>query len=145
MVHIKDEGSHFEAPIETVWAFLQAQDAHEESHSKSTRNRDSKPLTENSMILSMERNVNGQWMKEKNRVTMLPPLGLAIEVLEGPLAGSKFVNIYTPKGNRTGIDIIGEFNSSQIPAAQLEHAVRANLETVFNEDSAALKAFSARK
>jgi hypothetical protein len=145
MVHVKDEGSHFEVPVEMLWKFLQAPDAHGESHSKSTRNHKVEPISETSMLLSMEQNMNGNWVKVKNRITALPPLGVAIEVLEGPMTGSKILNVYTPKGNRTGVDVYGEFVSAQIPAAQLEHAARANLEMVFNEDSEALKAFASRK
>jgi hypothetical protein len=143
MVHIKDEGSHFDAPIETVWKYVNADD-HGPAH-RSTRNQQMKPLTETSFILSQEQNMNGQWVKTANRITVFPPIALSIEVLEGPLAGSKMINVYTPKGNKTGIDVYGEFMSKQIPAAQLEAAVRGNLETVFNEDSAAIKAFASKK
>lgn len=143
MVHIKDEGSHFDAPIETVWKYVQADD-HGPAH-RSTRNQQMKPLTETSFILTQEQNMNGQWVKTANRITVFPPIGLSIEVLEGPMAGSKMINVYTPKGNKTGIDVYGEFMSKQIPPAQLEAAVRGNLETVFNEDSAAIKAFASKK
>ncbi len=144
MVHVKDEGSHFEAPIETLWKFLQAE-THDESHAKSTRNRHVKPLGENMVLITEEANMNGQWVKVANRITMFPPLGTVVEVLEGPMAGSKLANLYTPKGAKTQIDVYGEFTSAQIPAAQLEHAVRANLEAVFNDDTAALKEFVAKK
>jgi len=143
MVHIKDEGSHFEAPIDKIWKYLEAED-HGPAH-KSTRNQQMKPLAENSFILSQEQNMNGQWVKTANRITVFPPVAVSIEVIEGPLAGSKMINVYTPKGNKTGIDVYGEFVSKQIPAAQLEQAVRGNLEMVFNEDSAALKSFVPKK
>jgi hypothetical protein len=145
MVHIKDEGSHFDAPLETVWGFLQAPDDHRASHSTTTRNHQMKPITETSFHLTQERNVNGQWVKEVDRITVHPPLAVVIEVLEGPMAGSTMVNIYSAKGNKTGIDVYGEFNSKMIPAAQLEAAVRGNLESVFNEDQAAIKAFASKK
>ena len=143
MVHIKDEGSHFEVPIDKIWKYLEAED-HGPAH-KSTRNQQMKPLAENSFILSQEQNMNGQWVKTANRITVFPPVAVSIEVIEGPLAGSKMINVYTPKGNKTGIDVYGEFVSKQIPAAQLEQAVRGNLEMVFNEDSAALKSFVPKK
>jgi len=142
MVHIKDEGSHFDAPIETVWKYLQGDD-HGPAH-RSTRNQQMKPLTETSFILSQEQNMNGQWVKTVNRITIFPPVAMSIEILEGPLAGSKMINVYTPKGNRTGIDVYGDFVSKQIPAAQLEPAVRGNLETVFNEDAPAIKSFASK-
>ncbi|MCI4372065.1 MAG: hypothetical protein L3K02_00240 [Thermoplasmata archaeon] len=143
MVLIKDEGSHFDAPLSTVWEFLQGE-MHGAAH-VSTRNQHVKPVGENVVVLSMEQNMNGQWVKVVNRITALPPLGVAIEVLEGPMAGTKLVNIYTPKGNKTGIDVYGEFMSPQIPPAQLEGAVRANLQQVFDEDSAAIHGLVSKK
>jgi len=80
-----------------------------------------------------------------NRLTILPPLGIAFEALEGPFAGSKFVYIYTPLGAKTGIAVYGEYASSQIPAGQLESAVRTSLEEGFNEDAPAIRGFAAKK
>lgn len=144
MVHIKDEGSHFDAPIETVWQYLQDGQAHGSAH-RETRNHQMKPISENTILLSMEQNMNGQWVKVANRITNYPPVGLAIEVVEGPLAGTKMLNVYTPKGNKTGIDVYGDFVAKQVPAAQLEPMVRANLESVFNEDATAIRAFAGKK
>jgi hypothetical protein len=144
MVHIKDEGSHFDAPIETVWAYLRSPPDHGPSH-KSVRNAEMKPLSENSVMISQEQNMNGQWVKTANRITFHPPLAVFIEVMEGPMAGTKMVNVYTAKGNKTGIDVYGDFESKQIPAPQLEHVARANLETVFNEDSVGIREFAAKK
>jgi hypothetical protein len=144
MVHIKDEGSHFDAPIETVWAFLQSPPDHGASH-KSVRNAERKQLSENSVLISQEQNMNGQWVKTANRITFHAPLAIVIDVVEGPMAGTKMVNVYTPKGGKTQIDVYGDFVSPVLPAAQLEAAARANLETVFNEDSAAIKEFHAKK
>jgi len=144
MVQVKDEGSHFDVPVDVLWKYIQAPQDHGAAH-PSSRNQQMKPLTETSFILSQEENMNGQWIKTANRITIFPPLGMSIEVLEGPLAGSKMINIYTPKGNRTGIDVYGEFVSKQIPGAQLEHAVRANLEMAFDQDVAGLRSFTSKK
>jgi hypothetical protein len=144
MVHLKDEGSHFDAPLDTVWKYLQAPDAHGPSH-RTTRNQQIKPLGENSMLVTMEQNMNGTWVRVANRITVMPPLGMAIEVLEGPMAGSKMFNVYTAKGHKTGIDVYGEFVSAQVPAPQLEPMVRGFLDTIFAEDVAGIKAFAAKK
>lgn len=143
MVHIKDEGSHFDAPIDVVWKYLQSYEEHNDTHHSS--NLQMKPLTESAMELSWEMDLAGSPAKIKTRTTALPPLGLAIEMLEGPMAGSKFFNIYTPKGNRTEITVVGDFNSKTIPPAQLEPAVRGFLETVYNEDAAAIKALANKR
>jgi hypothetical protein len=143
MVHIKDEGSHFDAPLDTVWKYVQDGETHNATHQ--SRNFSMKPLTESAMELSWEMQMDGKWMNIKTRTTVLPPTGLAIEMLEGPMAGSKFFNIYTPAGAKTGITVVGDFTSKSIPAAHLEPAVRAFLEQVFNEDSAAIKAMASKK
>jgi len=143
MVLIKDEGSHFDAPISTVWEYLQGQ-MHGEAH-VSTRNQHVKPISENVMHISMEQNMNGQWVKVANRITALPPLAVVIEVVEGPMTGTKMVNVYTPKGNKTGIDVYGDFVVAGVPAAQLEPMVRSNLQQVFDEDTAGMKAMGSKK
>jgi hypothetical protein len=143
MAHIEDKGSQFDASIEKIWAYLQSEDDHGESH-KSTRNQVMKPINDTSFLLSMEQNMAGQWVKVENRITLFPPLGIAIEVLAGPMAGSKMVNVYTPKGEKTQIDVYGDFTSSQVPPTQLEPVVRGFLEQMYNEDAAAIKSFAAK-
>jgi hypothetical protein len=143
MVHIKDEGSHFDAPIDVLWKYLQAPADHGSAH-RTTRNHEMVPISETSFVLNQEENMNGEWVKTSSRITVFPPLGLTIEVLAGPLAGSKMINVYTPRGNKTGIDVYGEFASARIPADQLEHAVRANLQRVFDEDSTAIRELSSK-
>jgi hypothetical protein len=70
-------------------------------------------------------------------------LGVAIELLEGAIAGSKFFNYYIPNGNKTGVTVIGDFKSSMMPDEnQLKQAVMSFLEQAFNEDSAYLKTMS---
>jgi len=143
MVHIKDEGSRFDGSIETVWKYLQMPEEHNRTHQ--SRNFKSKPLGETTMELSWEANMNGSWVPLKTRVTPLPPVGVAIEMVEGPMAGSKFFNIYTPMGAQTGVTVVGEFTSKMIPPAQLEGAVRGFLEQVYHEDNAAIKALAGKK
>jgi hypothetical protein len=138
-VHLKDEGARFEAPIEAVWAFVHSPEAHAAAH-RSARNQRMKPLGENVALVTMEQEWDGSWFRVAQRVAALPPLGMATEVLEGPLAGSRMFQVYTPRGRRTGVDVYGEFVSSRIPRDQLEDAVRRFLTTVFEEDAAALRA-----
>jgi hypothetical protein len=144
MVHIKDEGSHFDAPIDAVWAYLRSGEDHGESH-KSSRNQKMTPINETTFLISQEQNMNGRWTKVANRITVFPPVAMAIEVVEGPMTGTKMVNVYTSKGNQTGIDVYGEFKVSGVPDAQLEPMVRSNLSTVFDEDTAGIKAFTAKR
>jgi hypothetical protein len=144
MVFMSDWGSEFDAPIDVVWKFLQSDTDHGNSH-KGRRNLDRKAVNENTVMLSWEQDIDGNWVRLSNRVTFHPPVGFFVEPLEGPMAGSKFFNYYVPKGDKTAVVVVGEWNSKMIPAAQLEKAVMANLEKVFHEDSAGLKEFSRKK
>jgi hypothetical protein len=144
MVHIVDEGSEFDAPLETIWAFLQSQEDHGASHPEH-KNSQAKPLAESTVQVTWEQDMDGKQVKVVNRITMIPPVGLAIETLEGPLAGSKFFNYYTPKGSKTGVTIVGDFKSPAMPESHLEPMVRKNFEHVFAQDTASIKKFRANK
>jgi hypothetical protein len=102
------------------------------------------PLTDTSFVVSWEQNMNGTWVKVANRITVFPPLGMVSEALEGPLAGSKMFTVYTPHGPHTEVAVHGEMQSSVVPPAQLEEAVRAAWAAAFEEDSAGIRDFAKR-
>jgi hypothetical protein len=141
MVYLTDWGSEFDAPIEVVWKYVQAPEDHGNSH-KDRRNIERKSINENTVLMSWEQDVDGRSVRMANRLTFHPPVGFFIEPQEGPMAGSKFFTYYVPKGNKTQVVVVGHWTSKTIPPDQLEKAVRANLEKVFNEDVAGLKEFS---
>lgn len=143
MVHIIDEGGHFDATVETIWKYLQSPSDHGPSH-PDHMNVEVKPLSENSAQVSWDQQVQGEKVRVVNRVTNHAPLGFTVEVLEGPIGGSKFFQFYTPKGARTGVTVVGEFTSKMLPENQIEPLVRKNFEQVFTEDTASLKKFSTR-
>jgi hypothetical protein len=138
MIYIKDEGSTFDATLDDVCKYVQAFEEHGGIHHDPFT--EIKSLSESSMELSWTNDMMGTPVKVKTRVTTILPLGVAVEIIDGPMAGSKFFNIYTPKGNKTDVSVIGEFDSKSIPQAQLERNVLAFLENIFNEDNAAMKA-----
>jgi hypothetical protein len=143
MVRIVDDGGHFDHPVDVVWKYVQSWD-HPSAHTD-RKNTSAKPLSENSAEVSWEQDVMGKPVKVVSRITSYAPVGTTIEVLEGPLAGSKFFQYYTPMGAKTGVTIVGEFTSKTVPEAQLESIVRQNFEHVFGQDTAALKEFAAKK
>jgi hypothetical protein len=144
MVHIEDLGSEFDAPIDVVWKFLESGDDHGVSH-KNRRNIKGAPEGESGMRISWEQNMQGSWVKVENRVTMFPPVAMMIHSVEGPLAGSKFLFYYAPKGQKTGVSAVGDFQSKVIPPAQLHQAVLTSLEEAFNEDNASLQKMVGKK
>ena len=50
------------------------------------------------------------------------------------MAGSRSFQFYTPKGNETGVTVVGEFVAKGVPEVALKGAVLAFLGTVFDED-----------
>jgi hypothetical protein len=140
MVHVRDEGGHFDASIQTVWRYLNSGDMHGKVHTN-TRNRHVKPVGDLASMITMERNWNGNWVKVVLRVTVFPPLGVVTEFIEGPFAGSRMFTVYSPEGvDRTRVEAFGEFLSSALPSEQVEAAALKWLEDSYNEDAPALKA-----
>jgi hypothetical protein len=137
MVHIRDEGAYFDGSIQTVWRFLNSE-PHSLAH-KSVRNRQVKDVGDITNLVTLERNWNGKWVKVVNRITVLPPLGTMMEALEGPFAGTKAFTVYTPEGDRTRVDVFGEFLSPSIPPAEVKDAAMRWLEESYNEDARAIK------
>jgi hypothetical protein len=138
MVYLKDEGSTFDAPIDFVWKYMQS-DAHDAGH-KTSRNPKFGKVSEITFTYSSERLLRGKWAPDSMRITMFPPLAVAMEWTEGVLAGSKLLYIYSPKGEKTGIDVYGDFHSKTLPDVEIEPTVREFLETEFRDDAPLVRA-----
>lgn len=144
MVYIQDEGSFFDAPLGVVWEYNLGGEEHDRAH-RTTRNAQFKPLSPTSLVYSAERNWGARWIPESSRITILQPLSMVTEMLEGPLVGSKMVYVYKPRGERTQVDVYGDFVSATIPSVELESTVLRWLESEFNEDAPAVRALASRK
>lgn len=131
MVFIFDEGSKFKAPLSKVWELNQSEGQHQHA---SLRNQKAEEQGDRVILTYETAMPDGSWAKHKVRVTAFPPVGIAFENLEGPMAGSRSFQYYTPKGKETAITVVGEFTSKGVPDSDLKKAVMGFLETVFNED-----------
>ena len=131
MVYVVDEGSTFRAPLDKVWKLNQSDSLHIHP---SVRNRKAEPQGDRVVVTIETPMPDGTWVKQKSRITAFPPLGIAFETLEGPLAGSKSFQFYTPHGKETGVTVVGEFVSKLMPDEQLRRAVLAFNEALFIED-----------
>ncbi len=138
---ISDLGGRFDVPLEVVWEYLRQGSGHAAAH-RSVRDVTVAPLAGSSFLLSAERRLGDRWAKETRRITTLPPLAVGVEWLEGDLAGSKAVSVYRPRGDRTEVDVHGEFVSATIPSGRLEPTVRSILETEFEEDAEPVRALA---
>jgi len=138
MVYLSDEGSEFEAPIDFVWKYIFGGEAHDSAH-KTTRNPRFQKVSEITFEYASERLLRGKWAPDRMRISMFPPVSVVTEWLEGLLAGSKLVYVYSPKGDKTGIDVYGEFTSPTLSGPEVEAAAREFLESEFRDDSAAVR------
>jgi len=135
MVFFKDEGSEFDAPLDKVWKLNQSEGDH--SH-PSLKNAEYTVEGEHPILSYETQMPDGSWVKNAVRMTILPPVGIAFENIEGPLKGSVSFQYYTPKGAKTGVTVVGEWKAAGVPDAQAYALGMKFLETVFNEDKANL-------
>ena len=139
MVFIEDSGSYFEASLDRVWRLIEAHGKDGAKIHPGMKNMKLEMINDNTMINTYESDMKGQTIKNKIKNTMYHPAGMVLEMLEGPLAGSKFFNYFIPNGNRTGVTVVGEFKSTMMSDEQIKQTVLSILEQVFNEDAAYLK------
>ena len=139
MVFIEDKGSIFKAPIEQIWRLLEAHNYEGDKIHPGNKNRTTEKVAENVFMLSWENEVQGRIIKSKERLTNYPPVGRALEFLEGRLAGSKAFVYYAPKENETEVNVIGEWKSSAMSDEEIKKNVLSFLQHNFEEDSAYLK------
>ena len=139
MVYLKDEESEFDAPMDFVWKYVLGGDAHDSAHT-TTRNSKFKKVSEITFEYASERLLRGTWSPDRMRITMLSPVAVATEWLEGALAGSTFVYVYSPRGNKTGISVYGEFSSKTLSPSEVEATAHEFLDTEFRDDAPVIRA-----
>lgn len=132
MVFIKDEGGIFQAPIDKVWKLVQLHSTELTNIHSGVKNPTTETLSETSGITTWDDENGG---KIKAKLEIYAPIGITIEFIEGPFAGSKFFNYYTPRGDTTGITVVGDFRSPSMSDEELKGAVASFLKQGFDEDN----------
>ena len=138
MVFVKDEGSVFDASIDFVWKYASGGEAHDSAH-KTTRYPKFEKVSDVTLIYASERYLRGKWTPDRMRISMFPPISTITEWLEGVLAGSTFAYVYTPHGEKTRIDVYGEFTSSMLHPTEVEVVAREFLDAEFAADAPAIR------
>ena len=137
MVYIEDTGSSFRAPIDVVWKYIFGGGDHDKAHT-STRSAEFKKVSDCTILYIAERKYGAAWKRETMRISFFPPIAMVQELLDGPLAGSKWTYVYSPQGKKTGINVYGEFTSKSIPKSRLKKVALAFLANEFAEDAPAV-------
>jgi hypothetical protein len=100
-------------------------------------------VNKNTIIQSWQTTIDDQISKNKMQFTTYHPLGVAVEILEGKLEGSKAFVYFTPKEVTTGVTVVGDFKSATLSDDyQLRQEVSSMVENSFNEENAYLKKMS---
>jgi len=136
MVFILDEGSEFKAPLSKVWELAQSEGKH--NHPSQI---DPQTSMQNGVpVLSYgSRTADGSVVRSSIKVTMLPPVGFVLEYIDGPMEGTKLMQYYTPKGDKTKVTVVGDAVSKTMTEGQLRKAVLKGLDTAFKEDEENLR------
>jgi hypothetical protein len=135
-VYILDEGAVFDAPIDRIWEYLQSE-GHEH---KAVKTVNLEMQGENTVLITNEVYLEGvPPLRNKLKVTMYAPFGLVQEYLEGPMSGTKTFQYYTPKGDKTGVTVVGDFVAKGMDDETIRKTALQILELVFNEDNENLK------
>jgi hypothetical protein len=134
MVYVIDEGGVFDMPIGKIWEYLRS-----EEHRHPSVKMIGREIDGNSIVLTSERNIMGKTARVKVRSTMYPPFGMVQEYLEGPMAGSRAFQFYVPKGDQTGVTVVGDFVIEGLDERAIREAVLSQAQVVFDEDNANMK------
>jgi len=139
MVIVVDEGSSHPVSLDKIWKLIEAHSKDFATIHPNAKNMKMDPMGENAAMLSWDADWGGRMAHTRMKATMFPPVAQAIEVLEGPFAGSKFVTSYVPKGNATVLNCVGDFKSPSMKDDELRTAAKMFLDSGFDEDGAYLK------
>ncbi len=134
MVYVLDEGAEFDAPIDQVWKYLQS-----ENHRHPSVKVLYREVNGNTVTLTSERTIMGKPTVVKVRNTLYPPFGIVQEQLEGPLTGSRAFLYYIPKGNKTGVTVVGDYKAEGLDDQSTKQLVLSQAQVVFDEDNSNLK------
>ena len=136
MIFIIDEGSKFDAPLSKVLKLLQTEGAHKHP---SQLNPSMSMEGEHPVLSFQTKSPYGSMASHKIRMTMLGPVGFLVEYTDGPLSGTKLMQYYISKGDKTGFTIVGDVKSAFMKDDQLKAAVMKGLETDWREGRENLK------
>ena len=137
MVRVRDDGV-FDAPIDKLWKYVNDDMLHQHPSFRVSKVLEQKG---NSMVMEADvANPGGAGThKETLRMVMNPPKGFDTEYLAGPMKGSRHTHTYTPLGDKTKVEVVGDFSIQGSDEDQTRKTVLDYFARVFEEDNAALR------
>jgi hypothetical protein len=137
MVYFEDTGTMIDAPVGFVWDYRESEH-HGPAHSKSARNFHVKETVGPTALVSAERLLKGKWSTFVSKSSDFAPFCVCNEEVEGDFAGTKFVLLYRPRGNRTQIDVYGDVQSSVFEPDEAKEIFLKLLENAYLDDVAVI-------
>jgi hypothetical protein len=137
MVYVLDEGSEFDAPLERIWKYLRSGEEHEHKAIKVVGiEMQGENVVVETMDLFLE---NVPASRHKIKMTTHPPFGLVMEYIEGPMTGTRAFQYYIPRGNKTGVTVVGDYVAKGMDDESVKQMALRFLDVAFNEDNENLK------
>jgi ligand-binding SRPBCC domain-containing protein len=140
MVTYKSDGI-FDAPLDRIWKLLQEQHSPEQivkTHPVFQKVRNVEEKGNNLVREEVVKGPTGPYT-ERVRFTYNPPKGFDMEWLTGPLAGSRATHSYTSQGNKTRVDVSGDFKIQGLDEKGTYKMINDFMNRVFDEDGVALR------
>ncbi len=141
MVYFESLGSWWDASLSSIWRYL-ASDGHRTAHESTARGWTEEEVVPSTVHFDAERRWSGRWESYGGRRTWLAPVCVVDEELEGLLAGSRSVQLYSPAGERTRRDTYAEFASDLLEEAELAAVGASFLAAEEAEDARAVPWFA---
>ncbi len=139
MVQVRDDGV-YDAPVDKIWKFLQDETPGVHNHRAIVG---AKTLEQKANSVTQEwemRNPDGKGTRRETwRMTFNPPGGFEMESLAGASKGTKYTHHYTPMGNKTRVEVQGDFKMQGMDEAATRKAALGFLAQVFDEDTQSLR------
>ena len=143
MVFIVCQGNEFQGQLDKVWKLNQILMKEPAKVHQNAIDYNIESVNKNTIIQSWQTTIDNQITTNKMQFTTYHPLGVAVEILEGKLEGSKAFVYFTPKEETTGVTVVGNFKSATLSDDdQLRQEVSSMVENSFNEENAYLKKMS---
>lgn len=135
-VPLADVGTVLDAPIDVVWDYIMRDsEFHPQAHRGVLKNFKWEKLDDKTVMTSCDVFRAGRWMRLKARSTTVEPYVRFNEELTGPYAGTTFILLYRPRGNKTAVDVFGELVSETLSPGDLEREWMQILSETLDQDA----------
>jgi hypothetical protein len=142
ILEIECKGNEFQAELAKVWKLNEILMKEPAKVHRNAINYNIEMVNKNTTVQSWKTAIDNQVTKNKMQFTTYHPLGVAVEILEGRLEGSKAFVYFTSNKETTAVTVVGDFKSATLSNGQLRQEVLSMVENSFNEENANLKKMS---